>query len=84
MLVQEIDTPALLVDLDAMESNLHRMAAFFEISPPSCDPISRITKSRCSHGNRLRRVRSVSLAPPYARPKSWYITGSAVFSSPTK
>jgi D-serine deaminase-like pyridoxal phosphate-dependent protein len=30
MKVEEIDTPALLVDLDAMESNLQRMAGFFE------------------------------------------------------
>ena len=29
MRIDEINTPALLVDLDAMESNLHRMAAFF-------------------------------------------------------
>ena len=29
MMFREIDTPALLVDLDAMESNLNRMAAFF-------------------------------------------------------
>jgi D-serine deaminase-like pyridoxal phosphate-dependent protein len=29
MLFPKIDTPALLVDLDAMESNLNRMAAFF-------------------------------------------------------
>ncbi len=29
MKIQELDTPALLVDLDAMESNLDRMAAFF-------------------------------------------------------
>jgi D-serine deaminase-like pyridoxal phosphate-dependent protein len=27
--IQDIDTPALLVDLEAMESNLNRMAAFF-------------------------------------------------------
>ncbi len=29
MRIEEIDTPALLVDLDAMESNLQRMASFF-------------------------------------------------------
>src|SRR3984885_2547637 len=29
MKIHEIDTPALVVDLDAMESNLHRMAGFF-------------------------------------------------------
>lgn len=29
MKVEQITTPALLVDLDAMESNLHRMAGFF-------------------------------------------------------
>lgn len=29
MRIEEIDTPALLVDLDSMESNLHRMADFF-------------------------------------------------------
>jgi D-serine deaminase-like pyridoxal phosphate-dependent protein len=29
MRIHEIDTPALLIDLDAMESNLHRMAEFF-------------------------------------------------------
>lgn len=31
MTVKEIDTPALLVDLDVMESNLERMSAFFRI-----------------------------------------------------
>lgn len=30
MRIHEIDTPALLLDLDAMESNLHRMAGFFQ------------------------------------------------------
>lgn len=29
MRIEEIDTPALLVDLDSIESNLHRMAGFF-------------------------------------------------------
>jgi D-serine deaminase-like pyridoxal phosphate-dependent protein len=33
MRIHEIDTPALLVDLDAMESNLHRMAGFFHDQP---------------------------------------------------
>jgi D-serine deaminase-like pyridoxal phosphate-dependent protein len=36
--IDEIDTPALLVDLDAMESNLHRMAAFFEGKPVKLRP----------------------------------------------
>jgi D-serine deaminase-like pyridoxal phosphate-dependent protein len=36
--VDEIDTPALLVDLDAMESNLHRMAAFFDDKPVKLRP----------------------------------------------
>jgi D-serine deaminase-like pyridoxal phosphate-dependent protein len=38
MRIEEIDTPALLVDLDAMESNLHRMAAFFERKPAKLRP----------------------------------------------
>jgi D-serine deaminase-like pyridoxal phosphate-dependent protein len=36
--IDEIDTPALLVDLDAMESNLQRMAAFFEDKPVKLRP----------------------------------------------
>jgi D-serine deaminase-like pyridoxal phosphate-dependent protein len=38
MRVHEIRTPALLVDLDAMESNLHRMAAFFRGKPARLRP----------------------------------------------
>ena len=33
MIKQEIETPALLVDLDRMEANLERMAAFFRLVP---------------------------------------------------
>jgi D-serine deaminase-like pyridoxal phosphate-dependent protein len=36
--VGDIDTPALLVDLDAMESNLRRMAGFFESRPCKVRP----------------------------------------------
>lgn len=38
MRVHEIRTPALLVDLDAMESNLGRMAAFFRDKPAKLRP----------------------------------------------
>lgn len=36
--IQQIPTPALLVDLDAMESNLNRMAAFFRDKPCKLRP----------------------------------------------
>lgn len=36
--VEQITTPALLVDLDAMESNLHRMAMFFADKPCKLRP----------------------------------------------
>jgi D-serine deaminase-like pyridoxal phosphate-dependent protein len=35
---QEIETPALLVDLNRMEGNLHRMAAFFRTVPAKLRP----------------------------------------------
>jgi len=38
MRLHEIDTPALMVDLDAMESNLHRMAGFFHGQPAKLRP----------------------------------------------
>jgi D-serine deaminase-like pyridoxal phosphate-dependent protein len=38
MRVHAIETPALLVDLDAMESNLHRMAGFFRDQPAKLRP----------------------------------------------
>lgn len=38
MRVEDIDTPALLVDLDAMESNLHCMAGFFSDKPAKLRP----------------------------------------------
>ena len=38
MKIPEIDTPALLVDLDAMESNLNQMAAFFRDKPAKLRP----------------------------------------------
>src|ERR1039457_391244 len=38
MRIHEIDTPALLVDLDAMESNLQRMAGFFRDQPTKLRP----------------------------------------------
>jgi D-serine deaminase-like pyridoxal phosphate-dependent protein len=36
--LNEIDTPALLVDLDAMERNLEKMARFFNIGPTKLRP----------------------------------------------
>lgn len=38
MRIEEIDTPALLVDLDSMESNLRRMADFFRRRPCKVRP----------------------------------------------
>lgn len=38
MTTQEIETPALLVDLDQMEANLKRMAAFFRSAPANLRP----------------------------------------------
>lgn len=38
MIKQEIETPALLVDLDRMEGNLERMAAFFRTVPAKLRP----------------------------------------------
>lgn len=38
MTTQEIETPALLVDLDRMEANLERMAAFFRSTPAKLRP----------------------------------------------
>lgn len=38
MTIQEIETPALLVDLDRMQSNLERMAAFFRGIPAKLRP----------------------------------------------
>ena len=38
MTKQEIETPALLVDLDRMEANLERMAAFFRTVPAKLRP----------------------------------------------
>lgn len=38
MRLEDIDTPALLVDLDAMESNLRRMAEFFRSRPCKLRP----------------------------------------------
>lgn len=38
MTKQEIETPALLVDLDRMEENLERMAAFFRLVPAKLRP----------------------------------------------
>jgi D-serine deaminase-like pyridoxal phosphate-dependent protein len=35
---QEIETPALMVDLDRMEANLERMAAFFRTVPAKLRP----------------------------------------------
>ena len=38
MTIHEIPTPALLVDLDGMEANLERMAAFFRTAPAKLRP----------------------------------------------
>jgi D-serine deaminase-like pyridoxal phosphate-dependent protein len=38
MRLHEIETPALLVDLDAMESNIHKMAGFFRDQPAKLRP----------------------------------------------
>ena len=38
MKIDEIETPALLLDMDAMESNLGKMAAFFSQSTAKLRP----------------------------------------------
>lgn len=35
---EDLDTPALLLDLDAMERNLHKMAAYFDTTPADLRP----------------------------------------------
>jgi D-serine deaminase-like pyridoxal phosphate-dependent protein len=42
--LDEIDTPALLLDLDAFEHNLHHMAAFFADKPTSLRPHAKTHK----------------------------------------
>ncbi len=44
MPVQELDTPALLLDLDAFERNIQKMAAFFADKPVSLRPHSKTHK----------------------------------------
>ena len=46
MKVQEIDTPALLVDLDAMEANLKRWRSILLAADARHAPTSRITRRR--------------------------------------
>ena len=44
----DIETPALLLDLQRLEGNLERMAKFFREGPHGCDLTTKFTSAPCS------------------------------------
>ena len=55
---EEIDTPALLIDVDIMEANIQKMADYFKTVNADLRPHVKTHKTRLSLINRWRRVRS--------------------------
>ena len=65
----EVDTPALLIDLDAFERNLQRMASFVRTAGVRLRPHSKTHKSPIIAGSRWRSARSACAARRCRRPR---------------
>ena len=74
MAIEEVDTPALLIDLDAFERNLKRMADAERASGRTLRP----TNVPSSRSGKSSKARLVSAAKKWARPKRWFMEASAM------
>ena len=85
MHIDDLDTPFLLVHLDALEENLDRAQAYCdEHGMSACGPTSRPTSAWPSPACRWTAAPWASSARSSARPRSWSTAAStATSSSPT-
>jgi D-serine deaminase-like pyridoxal phosphate-dependent protein len=77
---EEVDTPALLLDLDAFEHNLDRMAALLEptgrrlrahAKTHKSPVIARLQMARGAVGQCVQKVAEAEASPGAACPTSW-------------
>ncbi len=68
----EVDTPALVIDLDAFEANLDRMAALLGADRREAAGARQDAQiARSSRGCRWRAARSASACRRWPRPRRW-------------
>ena len=84
MNMHQITTPALLVDLDAMEFNPRRMAEFFTDKHAKLRLHFKNHKVPLFAWKQLVPVPSASPVRPCRKQRFWSIMPSAAFSSPTR
>ena len=65
----EIDTPALVIDLDLVEKNLKTLTEFLHGKRAVARPHFKTPKRRSLHGNRSTWARKVSAPRNLARPR---------------
>jgi D-serine deaminase-like pyridoxal phosphate-dependent protein len=69
MRIAELDTPALLIDLDLMEANIAALMARLRPSGVRVRPHLKTAKTPRSPISSLRRGRTASAWPSWARPR---------------
>lgn len=82
--VQDLDTPALLIDLDALERNIQKMAAFFAHKPAALRPHIKTHKCpQIAH----RQLEAGAIGITCAKVSEAEVmadAGLTIFSSPTR
>ena len=85
MAFADVDTPALVIDLDAFERNLERMADFVaQGRRPAAAACQDAQVARSSPPSRSRSARWASAARRCRKPRRWSRAASATCWSPTK
>ena len=71
--LEELDTPALLIDLPIFEKNMKLVADFYREREARCDPISRATSAPKSLTCKFKRDQplAASVPPSWARLRQW-------------
>ena len=71
MALEDVDTPALLVDLDALDRNIARMAELGAAAGVRLRPHAKTHKSPAIALKQIAPARSASAARRSARPRRW-------------
>ena len=79
MALEDVDTPALLLDLDAFERNLDRMAKAIEGKPVKLRPHSKSHKCAVIGLAQMERGRLASAAKKLGKRKPWLLAASPMF-----
>ena len=84
MSLDEVDTPALIVDLDAFERNLKRLADRIAGRGVRLRPHAKTHKCPVIALKQVASGRSASACRRSAKPRRWSMAACATCSSPTK